>query len=49
VVASLEVEVEKNRRKLRLTGEEKTGKKMVSFQLCILISFSSRNGIHIYL
>jgi len=30
-------------------GEEKTGKKMVSFQLCILISFSSRNGIHIYL
>jgi hypothetical protein len=30
-------------------GEEKTGKKMVSFQLCILISSSSRNGIHIYL
>jgi len=30
-------------------GEEKTGKKMVSFQLCILISFSSKNKIHIYL
>jgi hypothetical protein len=29
--------------------EEKTGKKMVSFQICILISFSSRNEIHIYL
>ena len=30
-------------------GEEKTGKKMVSFQLCILISFSSKNKIHVYL
>jgi hypothetical protein len=30
-------------------GEEKTGKKMVSFQLRILISSSLRNEIHIYL